>query len=175
MAAAVVFAVSAGLALVLNSGDAVAVLRVMAAAALVVVTSVLTTGLEARGVRLPGVAVARGAGTAAAVLLLLDGEVVEVAAGVMLGLLAAGVSRPVLRAGLPRRGIAVAGLALWALALLSALSLAWEPLEFLVWTTWAATLAWLPVATWALRPPESGAHPGGYVVDLPAETGYRGP
>ena len=145
----------------------VARLQVGAAAALGVLTAAITTVLEARGMRVAGVAIARLGGTAAAVLLAVAGlctwgvaqagdgratakalSLLGSAAGgpghvVMLGLLFAGVSLPILLGRLGHAWVAVAGLVLWAVAELAVLGLVADAARVLVPVVQLGGVAWM--------------------------------
>jgi hypothetical protein len=154
----------------------VAVLQVAAAAALGVFTAAITTVLEARGMRVAGVAIARLGGTAAAVLLAVSGlctwcvaqvddaatakalSLLGSAAGgpghvVMLGLLFAGVGLPILLGRLGQAWVGVAGLVLWAVAELAVLGLVTDAAGVLVPVARLGGLAWMLAVAMTL--PES--------------------
>jgi hypothetical protein len=139
-------------------------------------------------VRLPGVAVARAGGTAAAVLLAGSGVCTWVLAHVtdaatadavgllaaaaggpayvlMLGLLAVGLGRPLLRLGLEPRWLGGAAVALYALAVLASLALAVAAVEPLVPVVRYAGLAWLVAAAVTLPAREPSAPDAGLVDD----------
>jgi hypothetical protein len=147
----------------------VAFLQIGSAVALGVLTAALTTVLEARGLRLAGVATARLGGAAAAVLLVVSGlctwstaQVDDAAAAealavlafatggpghvAMLGLLFAGVALPVLLGRLRPRLLGVTGLVLYAVAELAALSLVSDAARVLLPVVWFAGLLWLVAA-----------------------------
>jgi hypothetical protein len=154
----------------------VAFLQLLSAVALGVLSAALSTVLQARGLRVAGVATARIGGGAAAVLLAVSAlctwstaqvadaatakalAVLAFATGgpghvAMLGLLFAGIGLPVVLGRLPPRWLGVTGLVLYAAAELAALSLVTDAAQVLLPVARFAGLLWLVAAAVTLPGP----------------------